>query len=501
MITLHKQPYSPPVLASYPLIDSVQCGDALAVLRRLPDHCIDALCVDPPSGIHFMSSTWDSDKGGRDQWIAWLAEIMRECLRVVKPGGHAFIWALPRTSHWTATAVEDAGWEIREKFYHCFGSGFPKSQDISKQIDKMQGKEREVLSSYQRSGRSNGILGNHVEITHTITAPASPEAAHWQGWGTATKPAVEEWILARAPLAERTIAAQVLATGTGAINIDATRINPGEIVPGGGRSWGASDGTHEGWKRPAHQHYENKEPHTRGRWPSNLLLSHSLWCERIGTTRVKGHATGYNWEQSENENPTHVIHNIKSGVHYGDEEIEAWHCHPSCPVRSLDEQSGIRKSGGVGSGNHTDSAWFGGGKHALDNSYPGSTGGASRFFARLTPSLDDLPPFVYCPKPSRRERNSGCEGLPERGVQRYGVMQGTPEHAAKQDTPETNNHPTVKPVSLIKYLLAMIVPENGIVLDCFAGSGTTGVAAVSSGFHYLLIDENPEYVAIAEARI
>ncbi len=119
------------------------CGDALEQLKLLGDNTIDALVTDPPAGIGFMGKEWDHHKGGRDEWIKWLRSIMEESLRVLKPGGHGLVWALPRTSHWTATALEDAGFEVRDCVYHVFGSGFPKSLNVGKAIDKLQGNERE----------------------------------------------------------------------------------------------------------------------------------------------------------------------------------------------------------------------------------------------------------------------------------------------------------------------------------------------------------------------
>ena len=122
-------------------------GDCLERLKELPDACIDAVICDPPAGIAFMGKSWDTNKGGRQQWITWLTEIMLEVCRVTKPGGHALLWALPRTSHWTATALEDAGWEVRDILTHVYGSGFPKNLDVSKALDKLLGCEREKIRS------------------------------------------------------------------------------------------------------------------------------------------------------------------------------------------------------------------------------------------------------------------------------------------------------------------------------------------------------------------
>ena len=123
-------------------------GDCSERLKELADNSVDSIVTDPPAGISFMGQDWDKDKGGRDNWIAWMQSIAAECLRVVKPGGHAIVWALPRTSHWTATAWENAGFEMRDSIVHIFGSGFPKSLNLGKAIDKQQGNEREVITAW-----------------------------------------------------------------------------------------------------------------------------------------------------------------------------------------------------------------------------------------------------------------------------------------------------------------------------------------------------------------
>ena len=123
----------------------IHCGQSETVLKEMEENSVDSIVTDPPAGISFMGKSWDSDKGGRDKWIEYMTVIAAECLRVLKPGGHALVWAIPRTSHWTATAWENAGFEIRDILAHVFGSGFPKSHNIGKSVDKLQGNEREVL--------------------------------------------------------------------------------------------------------------------------------------------------------------------------------------------------------------------------------------------------------------------------------------------------------------------------------------------------------------------
>jgi site-specific DNA-methyltransferase (adenine-specific) len=379
-------------------------GDCLTVLKALPDACFDSVVTDPPAGIGFMGKAWDGNKGGRNQWVAWLSEVMGECLRVLKPGGHALVWALPRTSHWTATAVEDAGFEIRDVVMHIFGSGFPKSLDVSKALDKAAGAKREVIG-VKPSNRPN-VIGKHSDkmdggaYTERLeTAPATEAAKQWEGWGTALKPAAEHWILARKPF-KGTVAANVQEYGTGAINIDGCRISVTEslVRP----SIIREDNTTYG-----HGLGAGTQTEPLGRWPANVTLDEEA-AEALdaqsGTS--KSRASGYDFADSGNDNPTRIAHNIKSGIHFAD------------------------------------------------------TGGASRFF--------------YVAKPSTKERNAGLE---------------------------TNAHPTVKPIALMRYLCRLITPPGGIILDPFCGSGTTGCAAVLEGFGFVGIEMDAEHVATAEARI
>jgi site-specific DNA-methyltransferase (adenine-specific) len=463
------------------ILDTVIHGDALEVLRGMEDNSVDAIVTDPPAGINFMNKPFDDDRGGRDFWIAWLAKIMREALRVLKPGGHALVWALPRTSHWTATALEDAGFEVRDKLYHLFGSGFPKSTAIDKQIDKMAGAEREVIGSYRVGGNAltpvklkGGTYGVSVPNSPPgdlpITKPATPEASQWQGWGTATKPAVEEWILCRKPISEKSIAANVLKWNTGGLNIDATRISHNEPIK-------TTERTEPRFRiyrddtKPNASTIRSASP--QGRFPSHLLLSHSIWC----TPR---HA------------PTQ----------------EAYDCAPDCPIRALDEQSGVRKSGGAGIHKAGKQGYHGNIRNFYTEGHA-SEGTASRYFQHFAPDAPDFVPFHYFPKSSRRERNEGCEDLPESSPWtsfdgqyakgRNPITGERSEHEYKRE--QSNSHPTVKPLALMRWLIRLITPPGGIVLDCFAGSGSTCVAAIQEGVHFVGIEQSEEYVAIAEARI
>ena len=205
-------------------------GNCLEKLAEMPDCSIDAIVTDPPYGLSFMGKKWDYDVPGEDIW--------RECLRVLKPGGHLLAFAGTRTQHRMAVRIEDAGFEIRDMIAWVYGSGFPKSLDVSKAIDKAAGAEREVVGRAIRpdgttretvGGReSTPFVANAVDGDAFITAPATPEAQQWAGWGTALKPALEPITVARKPF-KGTVAANVLAHGTGGLNVDECRVEAGDL--------------------------------------------------------------------------------------------------------------------------------------------------------------------------------------------------------------------------------------------------------------------------------
>ena len=405
------------------LLNSVIQGDCLEVMRTLPDNSVDSIVTDPPAGIAFMGKAWDTDKGGRKQWCAYMEERFAEALRVCKPGAHALVWALPRTSHWTATALEDAGWEIRDICVHLFGGGFPKSQNIGKAIDKAAGADREVIGiavygdgHIQNSTADMGYRdANNLPDKREITAPATPEAQQWDGWGTALKPASEHWILCRKPI-KGTIAGNVLEWGVGGIHIDACRVETADSLE---RVQGSNPNTST---RIASNNGYVSLPQTQGRFPANLLISHAPTCDGSG-------------------------------------------CADACPIRLLDEQTGVLKSGGR-DGILRDHCSYGGykGTNNYSKSAP-SEGGGSRYF----------PNFGYYPKASKRDRT--CNGAAE------------------------NNHPTVKNRDLMRWLCRLITPPGGTVLDCFAGSGSTAIACLEEGFNYVLIEQDEESVGTARKRI
>jgi site-specific DNA-methyltransferase (adenine-specific) len=324
-----------------------------------------------------------------------MEERFAEALRICKPGAYGLVWALPRTSHWTATALEDAGWELKDCIVHLFGNGFPKSQSIGKNVEKV--------------------------------APATPEAKLWDGFGTALKPAVENWILVRKPI-KGTIVANVLEWGVGGLNIDATRVEcksrPLIVVDPkqtkNNAYSGRMDGSLLGGSR-------SDGVTSQGRFPANLVLSHAHDCTSDG-------------------------------------------CADGCPVKELDRQTdGTRasKSAKGGRVKKNNSMFFSDSTYQDFPSYGDGGDGknASRYF----------PKFHYFPKASLSDRSH------------KGQVQ--------------NNHPTVKNRELMRWLCRLVTPPGGTVLDCFAGSGSTAIACLEEGFNYVLIEQDPESVQTAKARV
>ena len=391
-------------------------GDCREIIATLADNSVDSIVTDPPYQLGFMGKQWDSSG------IAYDVALWADCLRVLKPGGYLLAFGGTRTFHRMACAIEDAGFELRDSICWLYGSGFPKSLDVSKALDKAAGEQGAVIGERKfgktSTGQGAGWNANAVAATgkQTLHAPATDAAREWQGWGTALKPAHEPITVARKPLAG-TVAANVLQHGTGALNIDGARIGrvAGDVSIAGKRT--ATFGTQEtqsggdgsgGWKQ-----------NDGGRWPANVILSHHENCGE--------------------------------------------HCEPSCPVALLDKQSGIRQAGAfpakanTPTGRHYEGGW---GPVDNEERRQFEAGGASRFF--------------YCAKASKSEKNAGNAD---------------------------NTHPTVKPLALMRYLVRLVTPPGGTVLEPFSGSGTTLAAAILEGFHAIGCELTAEYLPIIEGRI
>jgi site-specific DNA-methyltransferase (adenine-specific) len=426
-------------------------GDCLEVLRTLPENSVDSIVTDPPYGLSFMGKKWDYDVPGVDVWA--------ECLRVLKPGGHLLAFAGTRTQHRMAVRIEDAGFEIRDMIAWVYGSGFPKSLDVSKAIDKAAGAEREVVgfdASRARPNRTGKVMGeseyDRSDNGATITAPATEAAQQWAGWGTALKPALEPITVARKPLSEKTVAENVLAHGTGGLNIDGCRVATEDKLSGGHASGGQQ--MTGGWERPW-----MKDP--------DAVAANA---ERSRQSVAKAEELG-RW-------PANFIHD-------GSDE-----------VAGLFPQTGVSSGGKSG---HT-GAYCGGFKQEhYGDAKPGfgDKGSAARFF--------------YCAKASKRDRDEGLESF-EAKATAFGnqaqaeLKRGNLDHddgksGMNKVKMRQNSHPTVKPTDLMRYLCRLVTPPGGVVLDPFMGSGSTGKAAMIEGFQFIGCELSPEYMEIAKARV
>jgi DNA modification methylase len=472
-------------------------GECVAEMAKLPAASIDAVVTDPPYGIGFMGREWDSftpsevrarlerdrrktteeplDYKGNASgslsspakirydyapramvaYQSWCAEWGAAAWRVLKPGGFLLCSGSTRTYHRMASGLEDAGFVVRDCLIWMYASGFPKSLNIRKAFE----------------------------------AQGAPElAAKWDGWGTALKPAHEPVVIAQKPMSADTYTANIREHGVGAINVDGSRIGVDlRFVPPRGGGEGPTNAM------GAFQH--NSTGHVvAGRWPANVVLSHTPACDPLGTMRVssvgafaaaRGMArnafTTLGGEATEG-GPR------PSGDGDGKETVEVWDCVPECAVRLLDEQSGpVGDDGGgpytqppteIGSAEYVAGRTVTGGRKAGDSPFHyGDAGGASRFF--------------YVAKADDADRNptlSSADRARVRELRRAGAP--LPEDLAAK----VNNHPTVKPVELMRYLVRLVTPPGGIVLDPFAGSGSTGQAALEEGTRCVLIEREQEYV-------
>ncbi len=547
-------------------------GDCLIKLKELEDNSVDSIVTDPPYELGFMGKKWDSSG------IAFNTDVWDECLRVLKPGGHLLAFGGTRTYHRMTVAIEDSGFEIRDCIFWCYGSGFPKSHNIGKAVDKLEGNKREIVGKKTGQGDirgKNGLNGQIQSERPYIEVDITKGTSNFEGWGTALKPAVEPVVMARKPLSEKNIAQNVIKWGTGGINIDESRIhykddNDLNNAIEKRKSFANTGGGHQ----DIYVNGQLKKPidtinslDTNGRFPANLILDKEagkMLDEQSGITKSSKRGSNNNkkTEHTNTYTPPAAIYNDENT--YGDtggasrffyevkpDEDESFNTELEPVVmarkplsekniaqnvikwgtgginidesriassesdkydirtydtyhktyssyseteekqsftvkekndlgrfpanliideeagKKLDEQSGNRK--GFASQNCNNQKLYGG--NSLNKSSTtrdgfkvgfNDEGGASRFF--------------YSPKVSKKERNEGMDK-------------------------STNNHPTIKPTSLMLYLIRLVTPKGGTVLDPFMGSGSTGKAAVRSGFNFVGIEREKEYYKIAKSRI
>jgi len=363
-------------------------GDCLHVMRNMAAESVDSIVTDPPYGLSFMGKDWDRGVPGSPFWV--------EALRVAKPGAHLLAFGGTRMFHRLACAIEDAGWEIRDCVMWVHGMGFPKSHNIGKAIDRERGAERMVIGDNpnNRKNRKSGIVFQTNRDKSKITTPSTVDAARWEGWGTALKPAWEPVLVCRKPIAAgMTVAVNVVRYGTGAVNVEACRIGSTVETWPSSRSYGGKTSCNFTSSKITHRAQATGFVPS-GRWPANL-------------------------------------------IHDGSEEV-------------------------------------------ID-----PLGSAARFF--------------YCAKADATDRNEGCDSLPLRDAgSRTGDIDGSLRAEPLQ---RRNNHPTVKPNDLMRWLCRLVTPPGGTVLDPFMGSGSTGKAAIAEGFRFVGIDLSTGFCDIAAARI
>jgi DNA modification methylase len=438
-------------------------GNSAEILKQYPDNHFDSIVTDPPYGINFLGKSWDSNTGEE--------EVYRECLRVLKPGGHILAFSAARTYHHLAMALEMAGFEIRDQIMWIYGSGFPKSQDVGRNIQRSLGvKETKAQKGYNGFGSENGTAftqdwdrgpEKNPEVVCT-----DPEAKAWEGWGTQLKPAHEPICMARKPMTQ-SIAKNCQQYGVGALNIDACRVpykNEEDI-----------------------QTYLNNKagPAERGAGIHGEPIG--MFEKSVGYKTIKKEITREE-DLPQGRFPSNVIMDSEAG-------------------KILDEQA--PKTGNVFKGKRTKNSTTGTGFSLTKEKHEGEDNG-------VFDGLSGASKFFYCPKVSRKERHIGydLDSVPTNEFNDPGKVKDHPlwdesigssvsrlQDKIRKMNPAGNNHPTVKPIELMKYLIKLVTPPNSKVLDPFNGSGSTGCAAVELGHHYTGIDLDEKYVEISKKRI
>jgi DNA modification methylase len=523
--------------------NEILLGACEDILRTLPDACVDSIVTDPPYGLGTREPTAQDielylagkalDTGGDFMGKAWeipSVPTWRECYRVLKPGGYVLSFAGTRTWDIMSVGLRAAGFENRDTISSLFGSpcfcwvhsqGFPKSTNISKKL-----RERATKKG----------------VTEEETARLNKLADLFEGYGTALKPAWEPVLCFRKPIIEPTLADQVASTGTGGINIDGARVKHASVedlqshqaMVAAIKARGGS--MQDSWKNSSDLAGAN-DVKTEGRWPPNLTLTHSPECKQVGTRKVPaptinrftdgmkpfGDGAGHPYESSGG----------------GEEEVPIYECVEGCPVRALNAQSGDLPAPGnitLSDRTPTDQGFTRGGAGGVRPVLPKDASGASKFFPQFVPDA----PFYYTGKASKREKNSGIERGTAKASNRKGerivrlrdeeltpdekrrlVINWPPEREkvdprepqpewaipeAIRDLfvmarPDDNVHPTVKPVNLMAWLVGLVTPKGGLVLDPYCGSGTTCVGALEKGCNYLAIEKDSMYLQIAERRL
>jgi len=529
-------------------------GNNLETLKTLADNSVDSVITDPPYGLSFMNKKWDYDVPSIDLW--------KEVYRVLKPGGHLLSFGGTRTYHRMVVNIEDAGFEIRDQIMWLYGSGFPKSLNIGKAIDKMEGNEREVLGD-----NPYNKLRGESSSNHTIIAPQNPSIidkgySKGEGWGTGLKPANEPIVVARKPISENTIAENFIKWGVGGINIDECRVGS-ETIKSNSYYNLENEVTFKMGRIKSKDDYEGGTH--EGRFPANLILE--CTCDEV-IKGENGEIKKSEFKYIDTSELYGKFNNIRTTTYTDKGDI---HTNPECPCRLLDDQSGNSKSPKkVIRGGKT----FHGQNYNINNECQGysDSGGASRFFYVAKTSkeeqnmnnihtnpecpcrlLDEQSGFLksgdgkkginkinrngetdgvckmdmgksneaihygdsggasrffYVAKTSKAERNMGLDNFEDK-VSVFPGLNSFDNEGNRLRTDGSiipplvskNNHPTVKPVNLMYYLCKLVTPKGGVILDPYMGSGSTGIAALLGEYTFIGCEMEVDYFEIARTRI
>ena len=510
-------------------LNTLLLGDSLAKLKELEDNSVDSIVTDPPYGLGKepdpveVMTDWiekgyhevKSKQGGfmGKAWDAFVPQpiVWKECYRVLKPGGYLLAFFSSRTIDWGTMALRFAGFEIRDTIEYFFdeteagqefvnsltkeqqemlfrlndatcmhgiswlqGQGFPKSLDISKEIDRINGAERTNSKLKFKGGTQLGVINDDSWKPKDVyeSVAVTPEAITWTGYGTGLKPAHENIVMCRKPISERTVAENVLKWGIGGINIDGCRVPLLSGVDDSqlrtiNRNVKTDD---DGWRLNDKVADTSQVIRADGRFPANVIFE--CTCDEL----LESGEANIPYEYKDNEYKVEgFIHNIKpnSPSNYNDHKHKVVHTNPNCPCYQLDRQSGKLKSGSNAVRTKASDGYMGGIQRAgvVHKTY-GDTGGASRFF--------------YVAKATKKERNLGVSNV---------------TFTVDGEEVTGNFHPTVKPLELMRYLVRLVTPKGGICLDPFIGSGTTAMACILEECNFIGIDNNQDYLKIAELRI
>jgi len=476
-------------------------GDNRDVLKTLADNSVDSVVTDPPYELGFMGKSWDASG------IAYSVELWKEVLRVLKPGGHLLAFSGSRTYHRMVVAIEDAGFEIRDQIMWIYGSGFPKSLDISKSIDKKpeMAHTRQFKLWLAEQIENSGKTRNEIDAECGFTACSYDKTDGKDGWSN-NHPSQDKWTIMKKVIGlsdewdwiitdnldERGFieptgglhggTGNTVGKWTGAKQLSNNAISPDA------KQW-------QGWGtalKPAHEPVVVARKPLIGTVAANVLTFgtgglnieatrvasddgfQKAWDKPV-TTNIS--APGGKYISEGNNHKVDLSDYAPSGrwpanvIHDGSDEV----------VELFPNSKGNGSLGGGEGG-----IWTTGNKQQVSPGYTDS-GSAARFF--------------YCAKASKKDRNEGLDGFEAKFSPTMGNGIGIKEHDPETATKKQNHHPTVKPTDLMRYLCRLVTPPNGTVLDPFMGSGSTGKAAIYEGFNFVGIEMTDEYIPIAKARI